>query len=875
MSHSYNLTGEKRVGEAMKIQFRITVLAFLSVLFVASCQRQAGFQRKIRLSDRRFEMTGERELATTIYLKPQKQRCLAVLFFRNQSGDAGLDWLQKGLPEMFIRDLSQSKNLTVLSTERIYEIMRRLDILEIPQVMDPQAIVAVAREAGAYALLMGELNRTGDSLKISVQMRESGGKLILEESDKRTDGMESLFRMVDGLSGKIKKALQVSFDPAKSIADLSSKSLEAWRHYTAGMDLVGKLLQDEAIPEFETAVGLDSGFVSAYYQLAQLYLERSRISKAVKTLEKLKSLRELASPKEQFSIDILYSQIDEEMNKSIALFEKMLEQFPDDEDATFALANFYFSAGNYDKAEVLYKKILSLDPHAKLALNQLGYSYAYRGDFETALKILSKYQQMAPEEPNPYDSMGEILFIMGDFDRAEKSFWKALDVNPNFSPAYEHLGHLYLDRGHYRKALLMLKKAGRGASEGSFSSKFLNLLAVTRLQSGDRTGAIQEWKTSLEQFPFQNTTPLLLAKLLRQEPDSLQADLFLRNHYRNMMKQLNTGTFVNRFALMLGSYSLATGIQIDRSIHVLDSVASAFDRDSYRIRSGFIRALLLLKQNRQDEAVELLTALTPQGLFDQIRLIGNVNRFDPWDFFIRLNLFFKGHPDETAAFYGRCIELANQEGLTSLEASFRLLLSDLLYASGKTGSENQWEHTGTPPESCWKIIGPFDRKDGFSRKYAPEKNLDFEQAVRSGSRTFRWQAHADSAWEGYVDLCEALNTIEPAVGYAALTLESPDSMQVQIRTGVQGAMRMWLNGSEIRRINQDKAAILDESIIRAGLARGGNRVLVKICSHVGNWGFYFRVTDETGRGIPEIRFLPPDDRSSELANRPSIVNHGG
>jgi len=30
-----------------------------------------------------------------------------------------------------------------------------------------------------------------------------------------------------------------------------------------------------------------------------------------------------------------------------------------------------------------------------------------------------------------------------------------------------------------------------------------------------------------------------------------------------------------------------------------------------------------------------------------------------------------------------------------------------------------------------------------------------------------------------------------------------------------------------------------------------------------------------GRGIPGIRFLPPDDRPSELADRPSSVKHGG
>jgi len=37
-----------------------------------------------------------------------------------------------------------------------------------------------------------------------------------------------------------------------------------------------------------------------------------------------------------------------------------------------------------------------------------------------------------------------------------------------------------------------------------------------------------------------------------------------------------------------------------------------------------------------------------------------------------------------------------------------------------------------------------------------------------------------------------------------------------------------------------------------------NRVLIKVCNDINEWGFYFRVTDARGRGMPDIEFVPAD-----------------
>ena len=48
---------------------------------------------------------------------------VAVLYFENNTGDAPLDWMRTGLTDMVVTDLSQSADIDVLGTDRLYQIL--------------------------------------------------------------------------------------------------------------------------------------------------------------------------------------------------------------------------------------------------------------------------------------------------------------------------------------------------------------------------------------------------------------------------------------------------------------------------------------------------------------------------------------------------------------------------------------------------------------------------------------------------------------------------------------------------------------------------------------------------------------------------------
>src|SRR5688500_14139964 len=63
---------------------------------------------------------------TTPAASPSGRPAIAVLYFDNNTGDPSLDWIRTGLTDMMVTDLSQTPNIEVLGTDRLYQILQEL-----------------------------------------------------------------------------------------------------------------------------------------------------------------------------------------------------------------------------------------------------------------------------------------------------------------------------------------------------------------------------------------------------------------------------------------------------------------------------------------------------------------------------------------------------------------------------------------------------------------------------------------------------------------------------------------------------------------------------------------------------------------------------
>ena len=160
---------------------------------------------------------------------------IAVLHFDNLTGDAELDWLRTGLTDMLVTDLSQSPNLTVLSIDRLFQILSDLDRLEDP-VTSFETVREVAERANTDTVVLGSFMKAGDNIRINVRIQDAPSGEILTTEKVEGVGQESIFSMVDDLTRRIRARFDIpsaagetGFD--RGIEEITTSSVEAYRYH--------------------------------------------------------------------------------------------------------------------------------------------------------------------------------------------------------------------------------------------------------------------------------------------------------------------------------------------------------------------------------------------------------------------------------------------------------------------------------------------------------------------------------------------------------------------------------------------------------------------------------------------------------------------
>jgi len=837
-----------------------TILLFcLLFLLTQSCQKPSGSKRKIKLTDQATATRTDDQLTTTIHLEPTLRRAIAVMFFENQTGDESLEWLRKGLTEMFIRALSQSQYVSVLSTDRLYEILERLDKSSSSEAIDMDMAAIVAQEANVEALLTGNISRSGDSLRINVKLHEPNQGQIIQEASVEGPGLDNIFGMVDHLTQEIKSNLQLALskdETSRGIADLSTSSLEAWRYYTAGLDLLYKVLFTDAIAQFQKAVELDSTFVSAYLYLSSLLYNQGELQQGHEAFQKLLSLRNKATPQEKYQMDIFEAAlINRDTRRTIQASHQWLEQYPNDRDANFNLATLYYNLQKWDRAIHYYRKVLDIDPKYKLAYNMLGYLYANTGDYSNAITTLNKYKELAPDEPNPYDSMGEIFLYQGNYKQAEKHFKQAIEVNENFIHSLLHLGDTYLDKGEYKKALRMFNESLEKVTDPTDKANVHTQIGLTQWRLGQTDKAIMNLKKSL-QYQDEYRIITWLNEVYKDHNDDTGRIQLLKQNYDSV--KVTVKTFPTRLT-SLANLSLWYDINVKESISIVNEILKTTDNPTAQMWGRFFLALLYLKTDQLDEYKKLSEDFT-QEFIEIIKTVRDIPlTYSTWRNYSIFNQYAYHCMDEGIEKYNQLITFCLDNELKMTEMAFRSLLADLYFHTGKREkAKAQLKMAGIPEENNWAVVGPFDNQNGFNKQFPPEKKTKLNQSYKGKTQSMTWQRADDGFHDGYIDLKKILKQYNWSVGYGLIYANSPEKRDVQIRIGTNDAAKIWLNDELVWRFNIGRDAIFDDDIVNVSLKPGLNKILIKVCNRISLWGFYFRMTDEKGNGIPDIQFVSPD-----------------
>jgi serine/threonine protein kinase/tetratricopeptide (TPR) repeat protein len=527
-------------------------------------------------------------------------RSLAVLYFRNNTGDSGLDHWRNALSDLLITDLAQSRFLRVLSSERLFQILSELDQLEEPT-YSAEVLEQVARRGGVRHILVGSYTRANGIFRISASLQDPDTGEFIGSASLEGEGEQSFYTMVDELTRRVKENFQLSRaeiadDIDKEIETITTGSPEALKHYIEGRRLHVRGDYFRSIGEMQKAVAVDSEFAMAYRSISSSFGNLGMKPAERNAIEKAFELSYKASDRERYLIAAEYHRLSERTyDKAIEAFNQVLSLYPEDSTALTNLGLTYYSIEELDKAVELYLTNIRNGYEGWISHWNLAEAYTVQGEYREAHEVISERALEFPDQGRFPGRHAELYFIEGDYERALEEFEKAAALEAQLKqqlPQYK--GDIHVLKGEFEAAEREYKKFPE--SSPLFKAGMATLLIAR--------GNLREAQEILLQKPVIADLLLYLFLKMRRPDDALvlMEDMWQRaEQSENIGRQAELLHWQGVAYVQKKDFEAARG----KAEELKSVVDSGMNRKRIR-RYHNLMGLIELKQGRPSQAAELL-----------------------------------------------------------------------------------------------------------------------------------------------------------------------------------------------------------------------------------------------------------------------------
>jgi len=337
-----------------------------------------------------------------------EDRSLAVLPFQNLSSDPEQEYFADGMVEDIIAGLSRISWLPVIARNSSFAYKgKTIDVKQI------------GRDLGVRYVLEGSVRKTGDRIRITVQLidAETGVHLWVERYDRQLD---DVFALQDEIAMSVVGAIEPNLRKAEleRIKRKRPDSLDAYDLVLQALPYAYSHMPDKAaiaIPLLEKALVLEPGYAAAHAPLALCY--HARYGRAG-----------LHEEDRAAAIRHAHAAISGGGDDAIAL----------------GIAGFVIAMDERDHrtAQELFERALTLSNSNALSLSCSALALSWMGKTAIAIERAQRALRLSPFDPLnylAYNALAISYFHLKNYEQARDAARRSIKSNPQFGMSHAFL----------------------------------------------------------------------------------------------------------------------------------------------------------------------------------------------------------------------------------------------------------------------------------------------------------------------------------------------------------------------------------------------------------------------------------------------------
>jgi TolB-like protein len=331
-----------------------------------------------------------------------------------------------GMADAVIGKMSKLKQLVVLPTSSVSNYADRA--------IDP---IATGRSLGVDAVLSGTVQRSGNHLRVTVQLVNVGdGRTVWSEKFDQT--FTDIFGIQDSISDSVARslALNLTTEEQKQLGKHSTTNTAAYDSYLMGLYFWSKRSKDgleKAINYFQQAVEKDPNFALAYALIADCYY---------------------------LQVYYRYNATPETIGNAKAAAERALLLDDSVAEAHVAMAMVHSLQKDGRLCTESLRRALELNPNLAIAHQRYAWCLSASGQLNDAVREMKRAQELDPLSPTNDTALGMILALARQFRGSLEYCYKAAELAPDQAPIQENLAMAYSLNGMYQQAIEHYKRVG-------------------------------------------------------------------------------------------------------------------------------------------------------------------------------------------------------------------------------------------------------------------------------------------------------------------------------------------------------------------------------------------------------------------------------